>query len=202
MTDLEEPVNVLLDVLAESLRGWSVDTDSLLADLTVDELTDVKELAKRIYQNGSGGRTLEKVESDSLNGKLGEYALYRRFKKLGIPVTQNFETITKEKYWDLKINIPELGREMVLEVKRQARRSVSANFTRPASAETMCQFWRDLDAVVIWVPEGRLIKPWFVLDASGLDPNRKLMQPLSSRPGFCLPVQSFVENDLALVIEP
>lgn len=193
-------VNQLLDIFAEPLRGSAAPIDELVDSLTDDEMLDVQNLAARIIKNGAGGRSDMKVVTDCLNGKLGEYMLFRRFQKLGIPVVQNFETITLEKYWDLKVTLD--GIEYVLEVKRQARRSESANFTRPPTVETMCQQWRNIDLVVMWVPDGKMVVPWFIMDAAALDPERKMMQPLTHRPGFCLPVQPLVDADLALVIEP
>jgi hypothetical protein len=184
---------MILDILNLALRDWAPDTNAVLQSLTETERIEIALLAEEAFQRSTGNRTKEQVLVDCQNGKMGEYAIIRHLQAQGFEVEQNIETITKEHWWDLKLHLD--GQSYNIEIKRQTQRSRSINFTRPQSLDTMCQSWRQLHAIIVWVPEGewrpsfgggKSMSCWCILSNEVLNPTNGLFRKLDFKPtGFC-----------------
>jgi len=137
----------------------------------------IDQMAEKIFSSpeAARGRTFEKVREDCIHGKLGELAIVRRLERAGMHVVWNVEKESGQYFWDVSAD------GYLLELKAQSRYDANGNPRQffSFSEEDMHRMvtpmsrWRDFHAIIAWVLVASEVRPWFLIDASMLNPELK-----------------------------
>ena len=155
-------------------------------------LDRVHSISKNIYANSEFNgdtRTLDRKNTATLIGELGETGISDLCKKVGLNVIDNDEKSTHEHHWDIMIE------SLKCEIKFQGEGFEDTpkeffGFTTSTKDNTLRQKWDKVDAIISFYLKfynsNLYIIPWHLIDNEALNPSRNLYVRSNFNSGYYL----------------